>query len=67
MASGEIFVTLRGVPYLLWRAVNEHGAELDVLVQDGATRLRQRASSRRCCIQTRCRARSLPTSSGGEG
>ncbi|MFM0641625.1 DDE-type integrase/transposase/recombinase, partial [Paraburkholderia metrosideri] len=25
--------TLRGGPYLLWRAVDEHGAELDVLVQ----------------------------------
>jgi putative transposase len=30
---GEMFVTLRGEPYLLWRAVDEHGAELDVLVQ----------------------------------
>ncbi|MEX3971301.1 IS6 family transposase [Paraburkholderia caribensis] len=29
----EMFVTLRGEPYLLWRAVNEHGAEFDVLVQ----------------------------------
>ena len=28
----EMFVTLRGEPYLLWRAV-QHGAELDVLVQ----------------------------------
>ena len=28
-----LFVTLRGEPYLLWRAVDEHGAELDVLVQ----------------------------------
>ena len=28
-----MFVTLRGEPYLLWRAVDEHGAELDVLVQ----------------------------------
>src|ERR1700709_1450758 len=27
------FVTLRGEPYLLWRAVDEHGAELDVLIQ----------------------------------
>jgi putative transposase len=26
-------VTLRGEPYLLWRAVDEHGAELDVLAQ----------------------------------
>ena len=29
----EMFMTLRGEPYLLWRAVDEHGAELDVLVQ----------------------------------
>jgi putative transposase len=29
----EMFVTLRGEPYLLWRAVDELGAELDVLVQ----------------------------------
>ncbi|KAA0996141.1 IS6 family transposase [Paraburkholderia panacisoli] len=29
----EMFVTLRGEPYLLWRAVDEHGAEVDVLVQ----------------------------------
>jgi putative transposase len=27
----EMFVTLRGEPYLLWRAVDEHGAELDIL------------------------------------
>jgi putative transposase len=29
-------VTLRGEPYLLWRAVDEYGAELDVLVQKAA-------------------------------
>jgi putative transposase len=29
----EMFITLRGEPYLLWRAVDEHGAELDILVQ----------------------------------
>src|SRR5450830_1872959 len=29
----EMFVTLRGEPYLLWRAVDEHGAQLDILVQ----------------------------------
>ncbi len=29
----EMFVKLRGEPYLLWRPVDEHGAELDVLVQ----------------------------------
>jgi hypothetical protein len=30
----EMFVTLRGKPYLLWRAVDEHGAELDILSQE---------------------------------
>ncbi|MGF6441029.1 transposase-like protein [Paraburkholderia youngii] len=29
----EMFVTLRGESYLLWRAVDEHGAELDILLQ----------------------------------
>jgi len=29
----EMFVTLRGEPYLLWRAVDEHDAELDILLQ----------------------------------
>ena len=28
-----MFVTLRGEPYVLWRAVDRHGAEPDVLVQ----------------------------------
>ncbi|ATF90566.1 IS6 family transposase [Burkholderia gladioli] len=29
----EMFVYLRGEPWLLWRAVDEHGAELDILLQ----------------------------------
>ena len=29
----EMFVTLRGEAYLLWRAVDEHDTELDILVQ----------------------------------
>lgn len=42
-----MFVTLRGEPYLLWRAVDEHGAELDILLQKrrdkaAATRFFQR-------------------------
>ncbi len=28
-----MFVSLRGEPYLLWRAVDKHGVELDILVQ----------------------------------
>jgi putative transposase len=30
----EMFVTLRGEPYLLWRAVDEHNAELDILLKE---------------------------------
>jgi putative transposase len=29
----EMYVTLRGEPWLLWRAVDQHGAELDILLQ----------------------------------
>ena len=29
----EMFVTLCGEPYLLWHAVDEHGTELDILLQ----------------------------------
>ena len=29
----EMFVRLRGEPYWLWRAVDEHGTELDILLQ----------------------------------
>ena len=29
----KMFVTLRGEPYLLWRAVDQHGIELDILLQ----------------------------------
>src|SRR5882672_2588267 len=29
----EVFVTLRGEPYLLWRVVDQHGAELDILLK----------------------------------
>src|SRR5260221_9471755 len=30
----EMFVTLRGQPYLMWRAVDQHGIELDILLQE---------------------------------
>src|SRR5258708_236841 len=29
----EVFVTLRGEPYLLWRPVDQHGAKLNILLQ----------------------------------
>jgi len=30
----DMFVTSRGEQYLIWRALNKHGAELDILVQN---------------------------------
>jgi len=29
----EMFATLSGEPYLLWRAFDDHGVELDILLQ----------------------------------
>ena len=54
----EMFVTLRGEPYLLWRAVDEHGTELAFWCKSGVTRPRLNASSSVCCTRTRYRARS---------
>jgi putative transposase len=66
-----MFVTLRGEPYLLWRAVDEDGAELDVLVQKrrdnaGAKRFFRRVlrSNPRAA---RDRDRPVAQLSGGEG
>jgi transposase-like protein len=41
---GEVFVTLHGEPYLLWPAVDQHGAELDILL----LKLRDKAAAKRC-------------------
>jgi transposase-like protein len=66
-----LFVTLRGEPYLLWRAVDERGAELDVLVQkrrDKAAAKRffpEGAAFKRGAAQGRDRPVALL--SGGEG
>lgn len=43
----EMFVTLRGEPYLLWRAVDEHGAELDILLQKRRDKVAARRSFKR--------------------
>jgi putative transposase len=51
----EMFVTLRGEPYLLWRAVDEHGAELDVLVQK-----RRDKAAAKCIFQTVLRLNPVP-------
>ena len=39
----ELMLKLRGEPYVLWRAVDEHGTELDVLLQ----KRRNKAAARR--------------------
>ncbi|SIT47772.1 transposase (fragment) [Paraburkholderia ribeironis] len=31
--TAEVFVTLRGERHLLWRAIDQHDTELDLLVQ----------------------------------
>jgi putative transposase len=63
----EMFVTLRGEPYLLWRAVGEHGAELDALVQ----KRRDKAAAKRFFLRV-LRSNPVPRRptaqlSGGEG
>src|ERR1700761_3262886 len=50
----EMFVTLRGEPYRLWRAVDEHGVELESCCKSGATMSPPNVSSSVCCARTRC-------------
>jgi putative transposase len=40
----EVFVTLRGEPYLLWRAVDQRGVELEIPPQ----KRRDKAAAKRC-------------------
>jgi putative transposase len=59
----EVFVNVGSEPYLLWRAVDQHGAELDILLQ---TR-RDKAAAKRFFQRLLAhypngRARSSPTS-----
>ncbi|MGF6674389.1 transposase-like protein [Paraburkholderia sp. WSM4174] len=59
----EMFVTLRGEPWLLWRAVDEHGIELDILLQ----KRRDKAAAKRFLKRVlaglpRYRRKSSPTS-----
>lgn len=60
----DMFVRLRGEPYVLWRAVDEHGIELDVLLQ----KRRDTAAAKRFFerggggARTGCPGRSLLTS-----
>lgn len=65
----EMFVTLRGEPYLLWRAVDEHGAELDILLQkrrDKAAAKRSQARAAFLPSAAQDRHRSVAQLSGGE-
>ncbi|KVT52593.1 hypothetical protein WK54_20010 [Burkholderia ubonensis] len=41
----EVFVTLRGEPYVLWRAVEQHGAELGILLKERRDKAPRNASS----------------------
>ena len=66
----EMFVTLRGEPYLLRRAVEEHGAELDVLVQKRRDKAAAKLLPARAAIKAGAaqdRYRSTAQLSGGEG
>jgi putative transposase len=58
----EMFVTLRGEPYLLWRAVGEHGTELDAQVQKWRDKTAVKRFFRTVLRSTRYRAKLLLTS-----
>src|SRR5258706_4531472 len=66
----KMFVTLRGEPYLLWRAVDEHGVELDILLQKRRDKAsRQAVFQARAALEpgaTQDRHRSISQLSGGE-
>jgi putative transposase len=46
----EVFVTLRGEPYLLWRAVDQYGAGPDILLQ----KRRDKAAAKRFVKRVPC-------------
>jgi putative transposase len=55
----EVFVTLRREPYLLWRAVDQHGAELVFCCRSVATRPQPSGFSSACWPRVpKCHARS---------
>ena len=66
----EMFVTLRGEPYLLWRAVDEHGVELDILLQKASRQVRRQTFLQACTSlepgATQDRHRSIAQLSGSE-
>lgn len=58
----ELFLVLRGEPYVLWRAGNEQGMELDALLRKRRDKTAAKRFVGRTCAQTRYHGRSLPTS-----
>ena len=44
----ELLLKIKGKRYWLWRAVDQDGIVLDILVRSGATRLRPRRSCAKC-------------------
>ncbi len=46
----EVFVNVVGEPYLLWHAVDQHGAELDILLQKRRDTAAASASSSGCWL-----------------
>jgi transposase-like protein len=57
----EVFVTLRGEPYLLWRAVDQHARNWISCYRSGATRPQPSASSYEYFVPSPCRERSSLT------
>jgi putative transposase len=48
----ELFVTLRGEPYLLWRAVDEYGSSSTFCCRSDATSVQRNAFFEECCART---------------
>jgi putative transposase len=46
----EVFIRIDGEQHYLWRAVDQHGVVLDILVQASGTRRRRSDSSNGCCM-----------------
>jgi hypothetical protein len=45
-----VFIRIRGVQHYLWRAVDQHGVVLDILVQDRRNGAAAKRSSSACCM-----------------
>lgn len=59
----EVFVNVGGEPYLLWRAIDQHGAELDILLQKRRDKAAAKRFFQRLLAQYQmARVRSSPTS-----